>query len=343
MHILTVISSPLASPPPRLPRRTASAFWTRRSTRGRRSSRRPRATSATRWLGSTIRSPPWWTRWTDRCVSRRVAEKSFVSFFVEKGSFARVVPSISRATARVPTRHSSVPLTDTRSTFSRSAPSRTSHSTRRSSGGARGAREAARGGQAQPGSGGVGAAETRLRGEVRGRARAAAGTRASAGGVRVAAARQGGARGAHRAHERSRVVEYAFVVYERRPFRRLFVSQSTSVTWLKNPFFVFNLCREPARNRSPGTSTRARRSGERFAPPRCSRLHARREPRSLRSSPRVDGGRRAPPDARPPACRLVFRSPPRPPRVTKGRPRPVRDGERGAMVADAPAPRGGPR
>lgn len=72
-------------------------------------------------------------------------------------------------------------------------------------GGGDGAREAARGGQAQPGGGGVGAAETRLRGEVRGRARAAAGTRASAGGVRVAAARQGGARGAHRAHERRRV------------------------------------------------------------------------------------------------------------------------------------------
>lgn len=56
-------------PPPRLPRRTASACWTRRSTRRRRSSRRPRATSATRWRGSAIRSPPWWTRWTDRCVS----------------------------------------------------------------------------------------------------------------------------------------------------------------------------------------------------------------------------------------------------------------------------------
>jgi hypothetical protein len=56
-------------PPPRLPRRTASGCWTRRSTRRRRSSRRPRATSATRWRGSAIRSPPWWTRWTDRCVS----------------------------------------------------------------------------------------------------------------------------------------------------------------------------------------------------------------------------------------------------------------------------------
>ena len=92
-------------------------------------------------------------------------------------------------------------------------------------GGGDGAREAARGGQAQPGGGGVGAAETRLGGEVRGRARAAAGTRTSAGGVRVAAARQGGARGAHRAHERRRV--RARFVRERRgrgPFRVFFLA-----------------------------------------------------------------------------------------------------------------------
>ena len=95
-------------------------------------------------------------------------------------------------------------------------------------GGGDGAREAARGGQAQPGGGGVGAAETRLRGEVRGRARAAAGTRASAGGVRVAAARQGGARGAHRAHERRRV--------ERRVCTRAPRSRTVSCFFLDTSF-----------------------------------------------------------------------------------------------------------
>lgn len=95
-------------PPPRLPRRTASACWTRRSTRRRRSSRRPRATSATKWRGSAIRSPPWWTRWTDRCVSghRHPTDPSSASNVLQVLSAkppGRIVPTPRRA-SRVPTR-----------------------------------------------------------------------------------------------------------------------------------------------------------------------------------------------------------------------------------------------
>lgn len=192
-------------PPPRLPRRTASACWTRRSTRRRRSSRRPRATSATRWRGSAIRSPPWWTRWTDRCVSV-IGTRPIPRARRRSPSPLRKTSGPNRSDAAPRVSHSdAVPTTDTLNPKPERLRLRTSP-TRDAKGGADGAREAARGGQAQPGGGGGGAAAARLGGEVRGRARAAAGTRAPAGGVRVAVARQGGARGAHRAHERRRVM-----------------------------------------------------------------------------------------------------------------------------------------